>query len=214
MWPCVRFLDQGRETDTSKAPDRPCWASVSQLWAAVAKGSCLENSLGTRQRGKSRPAGHHEVPPTLITYPPKPSSGERCDFTAGERVGPKSGAYPGSQRPAEPVASGFFGGSNRAEKCGSVKGPWRQAVGRGCQIFPERSHSVRCHNRGWRVFLLSAGQAERLAVQPGTKCGAKPRTPSKNSLLFLCIKEGAPPQKLRRNKQRKGREETPCPRQV
>ena len=43
---------------------------------------------------------------------------------------------PGSQRPAEPVASGFFGGSNRAEKCGSVKEPWRQAVGRGCQIFP------------------------------------------------------------------------------
>ena len=110
---------------------------------------------------------------------------------------------PGSQWPAEPVAVGFFRGSNRAEKCGSVKGPWRQAVGRGCQIFPERSHSVRCHNRGWRVFLLSAGQAERLAVQPGTKCGAKPRTPSKNSLLFLCIKEGAPPQKLRRNKQRK-----------
>ena len=55
---------------------------------------------------------------------------------------PKDGTYPGSQRPAETVASGFFVGSNRAEKCGSVKEPWRQAVGRGCQIFPERSHSV------------------------------------------------------------------------
>ena len=43
---------------------------------------------------------------------------------------------PGSQRPAEPVATGFFGGSNRAEKCGSVNRPWRQAVGRECQIFP------------------------------------------------------------------------------
>ena len=84
---------------------------------------------------------------------------------------------PGSQRPAEPVASGFFGGSNRAEKCGSVKEPWRQAVGRGCQIFPERSHSVRCHNRGWRVFLLSAGQAERLAVRQAHLSGAKPRDP-------------------------------------
>ena len=43
---------------------------------------------------------------------------------------------PGSQRPAEPVATGFFGGFNRAEKCGSVKGAWGQAVGRGCPISP------------------------------------------------------------------------------
>ena len=71
---------------------------------------------------------------------------------------PKDGTYPGSQRPAEPVATGFFGGSNWAEKCGSVKEPWRQAVGRGCQIFPEQSHSVRCHNRGCGVFLLSQGK--------------------------------------------------------
>ena len=87
---------------------------------------------------------------------------------------PKDGTYPGSQRPAETVASGFFVGSNRAEKCGSVKEPWRQAVGRGCQIFPERSHSVRCHNRGWRVFLLSAGQAERSAVRRAHLAGLSP----------------------------------------
>ena len=31
--------------------------------------------------------------------------------------------------------------------------------------------------RGCGSFLLSAGQAEHLAVQPGTKCGAKPRDP-------------------------------------
>ena len=82
---------------------------------------------------------------------------------------------PGSQRPAEPVATGFFGGSNRAEKCGSVKEPWRQAVGRGCRLFSVQSHSARCQDRRYGDFLLSAGQAERLAVQPGTKCGAKPR---------------------------------------
>ena len=70
----------------------------------------------------------------------------------------------GPQRPAEPVASGFFVGSNRAEKCGSVKGPWRQAVGRGCQIFPALSHSLRCQDRGCDSFLPSAGQAERPAV--------------------------------------------------
>lgn len=83
----------------------------------------------------------------------------------------------GSQRPAEPVTTGFFEGSNRAEKCGSVKGSWRQAMGRGCRIFPALSHSVRCQDRGCGVFLLSAGRAERLAVQPGTKYGAKPRAP-------------------------------------
>ena len=117
VWPCVRFLDQGRETDTSKAPDRPCWASVSQLWAAVAKGSCLENSLGTRQRGKSRPAGHQEVPPTFITYPPKPSSGERCDFTAGERVGAKKRHLPGITAPGR---AGRFGLFRRFQQGGKV----------------------------------------------------------------------------------------------
>ena len=90
---------------------------------------------------------------------------------------PKSGTYPGSQRPAEPVASGFFGISNRPKKCGSVNRPWRQAVGRGCWIFPERSHSVRCHNRGCGNFLLSAGQAERLAVRQAHLSGAKPHAP-------------------------------------
>ena len=69
----------------------------------------------------------------------------------------------GPQRPAEPVASGFFVGSNRAEKCGSVKGPWRQAVGRGCQIFPALSHSLRCQDRVVTVSCLQQGkQSARL----------------------------------------------------
>ncbi len=36
---------------------------------------------------------------------------------------------PGSQRPAEPVASGFFGVFQSPKKCGSVKGSLGQAVG-------------------------------------------------------------------------------------
>ena len=205
MWPCVRFLDQGRETDTSKAPDRPCWASVSQLWAAVAKGSCLENSLGTRQRGKSRPAGHHEVPPTLITYPPKPSSGERCDFTAGERVGAKERRLSGLTAPGRAGRYGLFRRFQQGGKVWVGKRALASSCGSRVPAFlgSEPFCTVpRCGSWQFPAFGR-AEQAERLAVQPGTKCGAKPRTPSKNSLLFLCIKEGAPPQKLRRNKQRK-----------
>ena len=78
------------------------------------------------------------------------------NFTAGERIG----TYLGSQRSAEPVATGFFGGSNRAEKCGSVKGPWRQAMGCGCRIFPEQSRSPRCHDRGCGKFP-AFGRASR-----------------------------------------------------
>ena len=62
--------------------------------------------MGTRQRGKSRPAGHHEVPPTLITYPPKPSSRERCEKTAGERVGAKERHLPGFTAPGRAVLHG------------------------------------------------------------------------------------------------------------
>ena len=64
-----------------------------------------------------------------------------------------------------------------ADKCGSVKEPWCQAVGRVCQIFPALSHSIRCQDRGCGVFLLSAGQAERLAVRQARSTGLSPVTP-------------------------------------
>ena len=33
-------FEGGVGNDTSEAPNRPCWASVTQLWPAVAKGNC------------------------------------------------------------------------------------------------------------------------------------------------------------------------------
>ena len=84
---------------------------------------------------------------------------------------------PGSQRPAEPVATGFFGIMTSCEKCGSVNRPWHQAVGCVCQIFPALSHSVRRQDRGCGVCLLSAGQAERPAVRRALCAGESPPVP-------------------------------------
>ena len=47
--------------------------------------------LGYEAEGKNWPASQREVHPTTVTYSSKPSSGERCEKTAGERVGAKEG---------------------------------------------------------------------------------------------------------------------------
>ena len=188
--------------DTDKVPKRPCWANVSRLWTSRANptnprrtkpkiqplplGGGVKRTTRERQRRKKlarRPAQNLSSDRNITLKNQAVEKGVKKEQE--KESGSVSRPASGPQRPAEPVASGFFVGSNRAEKCGSVKGPWRQAVGRGCQIFPALSHSVRCHNRGCGNFLLSAGQAEHLAVQPGTKCGAKPRTPSKSSSFSL-----------------------------
>ena len=55
---------------------------------------------------------------------------------------------------------------------------------------------VRCQDRGYNNFLLSAGQAERPAVRLARSTGLSPEPP-RNPLLFLCIKRVTPHQKLR-----------------
>lgn len=52
-----------------------------------------------------------------------------CERGAGQRVWVGKPSTPGSQWPAEPATSGFFGGSAPHKKCGSVNGPLGQAVG-------------------------------------------------------------------------------------
>ena len=90
---------------------------------------------------------------------------------------PKSGTYPGSQRPAEPVATGFFGGSNRVEKCGSVKGLLGQRGCRRCADCPALSRSSGCQDRGCRVFLLSQGKQSAWLSSLAQSAGLSPVTP-------------------------------------
>ncbi len=151
-------LRTGQGNDTTEAPNRSCWSygriceQRQSRTRETPVSSLHEDEVRQTGKGKAerkKQASHHS---NIAAQ----GGGVKKEQEKGEA--PKSGTYPGSQRPAEPVATGFFGGSNRAEKCGSVKEPWRQAVGRGCQIFPELSHSLRCQNRGCGNFLLSAGQ--------------------------------------------------------
>ena len=100
---------------------------------------------------------------------------------------------PGSQRPAEPVASGFL---------------------RGVKIQKNRG---RFEGLGVKLWVVDAGFSQRRAIPYGVKIGVaaifeefpasgrigcspgqKRRIwERKSSLFFLCIKEDAPHQKLR-----------------
>ena len=51
--PVCGFGRQARETDTTEAPDRPCWSRVGQLWAnpgAVVKPRRVKNSIASTWR--------------------------------------------------------------------------------------------------------------------------------------------------------------------
>ena len=111
---------------------------------------------------------------------------------------------PGSQRPAEPVATGLLQGvkiqkiRGRFEglgvKLGVVDGGFSQcrAIPYGVRIGVT---TISCYQQGKHSAWLSS-----LAQS----AGLSPAPPRKILFFFLCIKEDTPPQKLRRiNKEKR-----------
>ena len=72
--------------------------------------------LGYEAEGKNWPASQREVHPTTVTYSSKPSSGERCEKTAGERVGAKERHLPGFTAPGRAGRSGLFAMGQNSKK--------------------------------------------------------------------------------------------------
>ena len=127
---------------------------------------------------------------------------------------------PGSQRPAEPVATGFSQGVKIQKIRGRFEGLgvklWvvdagfsqRRAIPYGVKIGVA---AISCCEQGKQSARLSAEHNWRgcLACRLGRlrtvpTGDLRPRTPFLKSLLFLCIKRAAPPQKLRRiNKEKR-----------
>ena len=72
--------------------------------------------LGYEAEGKNWPASQREVHPTTVTYSSKPSSGERCEKTAGERVGAKERHLPGITAPGRAGRYGLFARGQNLKK--------------------------------------------------------------------------------------------------
>ena len=116
-----------------------------------------------------------------------------------------------SQRPAEPAATGFSQGVKISKNRGRFEG-----LGVKLWVIDARFPQCRAIPYGVAIGVakfsrLRQGQAERLAVQPGAKCGAKPRPPQKHFFSSALRRVSHLKNCAAINKE-KGREKTPCPR--
>ena len=117
---------------------------------------------------------------------------------------------PGSQRAAEPVASGFL----RGLKIAKIRGLF-SSLGVKLWVVDAGFPPYRAIPYGVKIGVAAIFEQIPASGEPGVSPGQKSQIwERKSSLFFLCIKRAIPPQKLQRSKLRIGPGEIPAQRWV
>ena len=117
---CPTKPDSGFFVPSSRDRESRCWPPCGPVRRFSPQGG---------ERTRPRPPRPEFGPVSGQLKTAKEGQQKGCERKAGQSVWVGKPSTLGSQWPAEPATSGFFGGLTPRKKCGSVNGPLGQAVG-------------------------------------------------------------------------------------